>query len=416
MKIAVVGTGISGLVVARGLAQEHDITVFEAGSYVGGHTNTIDVQENGRTVAVDTGFIVFNEVTYPGFCELLKQLRVPYKPSNMGFSVACEQSGLEYSGSGLGGLFAQRRNWLRPGMWRLVRDIVRFYREAPAVLERPDPDLTLGQFLEEGRYSRIFIDKHLVPMCAAVWSARADVIHAFPMRFLVQFFHNHGFLRLKDRPVWQVVRGGSRSYVEALIAPFADRIRLSTPVRSVRRVGGMVQVETAGGEIERFDRVVLACHGDQALRLLADADSLEQEILGAFAFQRNLATLHWDEAQMPRCRRAWAAWNYHVRGAAGELPEVTYWMNELQGLDAQRNYFVSLNRSGQIDPAKVLREIVYHHPVFTLEAVAAQARHHEIDGRGGVHYAGAWWRYGFHEDGLQSGLRVVQRIQQEALV
>ncbi|MEZ6002557.1 MAG: FAD-dependent oxidoreductase [Planctomycetota bacterium] len=237
MKIAVVGTGISGLVVARGLAQEHDITVFEAGSYVGGHTNTIDVQENGRTVAVDTGFIVFNEVTYPGFCELLKQLRVPYKPSNMGFSVACEQSGLEYSGSGLGGLFAQRRNWLRPGMWRLVRDIVRFYREAPAVLERPDPDLTLGQFLEEGRYSRIFIDKHLVPMCAAVWSARADVIHAFPMRFLVQFFHNHGFLRLKDRPVWQVVRGGSRSYVEALIAPFADRIRLSTPVRSVRRVG-----------------------------------------------------------------------------------------------------------------------------------------------------------------------------------
>lgn len=409
MKIAVVGTGISGMVAARELSRDHELDVFEAAGYPGGHTNTLDVQEGDRKLAIDTGFIVFNERTYPNFCRLLGELGVERRTSDMSFSVRNEQSGLEYNGTDLNGLFAQRRNLLRPGFWRMVRDILRFYREAVEVLERPDDGLLLGDYLRERGYSRAFVEDHLIPMGAAVWSSTAEGMRRFPLRFLVQFFKNHGFLQVEDRPDWLTVVGGSRSYVQPLITPFRDRLRLNTPVRAIRRDAQGVSVSTASGEVLHYDRVVLATHSDTSLRMLTDASPLEREVLGAFEYQSNEAILHTDRSVMPRLRRAWASWNYHVLHPPSELPTVTYWMNLLQGLSCAEDYFVSLNRD-DIDPARVLRRIAYAHPVFTSATVAAQARHAEVDGSNRVHFCGAYWGYGFHEDGVKSGLRVAERI------
>jgi len=294
----------------------------------------------------------------------------------------------------------------------MTRDIVRFYKEAPEVLRDETNRTTLGEFLERGGYSQTFVEKHLIPMSAAIWSARPEVIRRFPLRFLVQFFHNHGFLQIQDRPVWQVIAGGSREYIEPMTRPYRDRIRLRTPVVGIRREADQVLVETAQGEVSRFDRVVLACHSDQALAMLRDATPREREILGAFAYQRNEATLHTDSSLMPQTRRAWASWNYHVTQPASDLPTVTYWMNELQRFQAAKDYFVTLNRTADIDPNQVLRQIVYHHPIYSQAAVDAQARHHEIDGVAGVHFAGAYWGYGFHEDGVKSGLRAAERVEQ----
>jgi predicted NAD/FAD-binding protein len=415
VKLAVVGTGISGMVAARRLAADHDVTVFEAAPYLGGHTNTVDVEEDGRGLAVDTGFIVFNEKTYPAFCALLSELGVAWKPSDMSFSVRNEKSGLEYNGTSLDGLLAQRTNALRPSFWRMIRDILRFYREAPAVLEDEDDRTTLGEFLERGRYSRAFVEDHLVPMGSAVWSAKPESMRTFPLRFLVRFFHNHGFLQVDDRPQWLVIRGGSRSYVEPLMRPLEGRIHLSTPVVRVRRTSRGVTLRTKAGDEAHFDRVVLATHSDQSLAMLGeDATPLERELLEAFGYQRNEAVLHTDSSLMPRKRRAWASWNYHVSDPPSELSTVTYWMNLLQGLDARRDYFVTLNRTAAVDPAKRLRTITYHHPIFTTAAVAAQRRHGEIDGAHGVHFCGAYWRWGFHEDGVQSALAVVDNVQRAA--
>ena len=410
MKVAVVGTGISGLVAARALHAEHELTVYEAADRIGGHTHTVEVDGPKGPVAIDTGFIVFNEATYPGFCALLRELGVDWQPSTMSFSVRCETTGLEYNGTSLDALFAQRSNLVRPSFWRMVRDILRFYREAPVLLERPDDEVTLGEYLERGRYSRAFVEQHILPMGSAVWSSRPDEMRRFPMRFLVQFFHNHGFLRVNDRPQWLVVRGGSRSYVAPLVAPFRDRIRLSTPIERLERASGGVRLCTAAGEEALYDRVVLATHGDQALRLLADATPAEREVLGAFRTQRNDVVLHTDPSLMPRRRRAWASWNYHVTDPPSDLPTVTYWMNELQGLGGETPYFVTLNRGDDIDPRAVLRRMVYHHPIYSTAAVRSQARHAEIDGAHGVHFCGAYWGYGFHEDGLQSGLTVAARL------
>lgn len=407
MKIAVVGTGIAGMVAARRLSKQHDVTVLEAASYLGGHTNTVQVEEDGRQLAVDTGFIVFNEKTYPGFCGLLRELGVPWKESEMSFSVNNLKSGLEYNGTSTDGLFAQRLNALRPSFWRMIRDILRFYKEAPAVLQGDD-SRTLGEFLDQGRYSRSFVDDHLIPMGAAVWSARPERLRAIPMRFLVRFFHNHGFLQVEDRPQWLVVEGGSKSYIEPLMAPLRGRVRLNTPVVSVRRGVQGVELRTRTGEELRFDRVVLATHSDQSLRMLADPTPLEQEILGAISYQRNEAALHTDNSLMPRKQRAWASWNYHVTDPPTDLSTVTYWMNRLQSLEAKKDYFVTLNRTADIDPTKILRTITYHHPIFNEAAVRAQARHAEIDGVRGVHFCGAYWRYGFHEDGVQSALAVLR--------
>ena len=413
MKIAVVGTGIAGMVAAYKLHREHDLTVFEAGERIGGHTNTVDVDIDGVPTPVDTGFIVFNEKTYPNFCALLRELGVPWQASEMSFSVRCDASGLEYNGTSIDGLFAQRTNALRPSFWRMVRDILRFYREAPALLATKDDDLTLGEFLDRERYSRQFVEKHMLPMGAAIWSARLENMRTFPMRFLVQFFHNHGFMQVDGRPQWLTVRGGSREYAKKLVAGFQDRIRLRTPVTSVRRVADGVVLRTAAGNEARFDRVVLAAHADQSLRMLVDATPKEREILGAFAFQRNDALLHTDTSIMPRKRRAWASWNYHVTQPVTDLPTVTYWMNRLQSLDSKRDVLVTLNRNEAVDPAHVVKSFVYHHPIFSTTAVAAQQRHAEIDGVAGVHFCGAYWGFGFHEDGVKSALAVLERIPAE---
>ncbi len=416
MKVAVVGTGISGMVAARELCGEHDVTVFEAGDRIGGHTNTIDVATPDGLLAVDTGFIVFNEKTYPRFCKLMRELGVAWQESEMSFSVRCEATGLEYNGTSLDGLLAQRSNALRPRFWRMVRDIMRFYREAPAVLEHDDYDTTLGEYLDRGGYSTVFVEKHLVPMGAAVWSSRPETMRAFPLRFLVQFFHNHGFLQVADRPQWLVIQGGSREYVKRLTRPYRDRIQLCTPVVSVRRRPLGVELRTAAGETATFDRVVLATHADTSLRMLRDASKREREVLGAFGYQRNEAVLHTDDCLMPRRGRAWASWNYHVTDPPTELPTVTYWMNNLQSLSIETPYLVTLNRTAAVAPEKVLRSFVYHHPIYSVASVAAQRRHAEIDGQDGVHFCGAYWSYGFHEDGVKSAQRVVQNIREQVAV
>jgi predicted NAD/FAD-binding protein len=402
MRIAVVGSGISGMVAAYRLCRDHDITVFESGSYVGGHTHTVDVLAEGRPYAVDTGFIVHNDWTYPNFIALLEELKVPWQPSDMSFSVSSETSGLEYNGTSLNSLFAQRLNLVRPSFLRMVADILRFGAQAPALLAPHAADVTLGEYLHEQGYSRYFIDNYIIPMGAAVWSSRPAGMLEFPARFLVEFFANHGFLSINNRPTWRVIRGGSREYVKLLTAPYAARIRLGTPVASVQRQPQQVSLRLKNGSVEHFEQVFIACHSDQALALLSDASPAEREILGAISYQENEALLHTDTRLMPRKRLAWAAWNYHIPKDPVGRVAVTYNMNILQSLDAPVQYMVSLNRAAQIDPAQVLGSYTYHHPVFTAAAVAAQKRRHEINGARRTYYCGAYWGYGFHEDGVKS--------------
>jgi uncharacterized protein len=416
MRICIVGTGISGLVAAHGLHREHELCIYEAAPRLGGHTHTVDVNGTAGPLAIDTGFIVFNEKTYPGFCALLRELDVSWKTSDMSFSVSCAKTGLEYNGTDLNGLFAQRKNLVRPKFWRMVRDISRFYREAPSVLERPDDGTTLGEYLDENDYSDLFVHKHLVPMGAAVWSATAATMRNFPLRFLVQFFHNHGFMQVSNRPEWLVVAGGSREYIDPLTRPFKDRIHLDHSVSRIERTPTGVRVRTNRGDDDVFDRVILATHADTSLRVLADATDLEREVLQSFEFQRNEVLLHKDPNLMPKRQRAWASWNYHVRESDQGLPAVTYWMNRLQRVDSTDDYFVTLNRSESVDDRNVLGSYVYHHPIFTNETTRAQQRHSEIDGKDGVHFCGAYWRYGFHEDGVQSAYRVIENIKSEVLV
>ena len=410
MKIAVIGTGIAGNVAAYHLSRAHDITVFEAGSHVGGHTHTHAVEQAGRAYNVDTGFIVFNDWTYPNFIRLLDELGVASQPSAMSFSVRVEKTGLEYNGTSLNSLFAQRRNLLRPSFWRMLRDILRFNREAPALLSGGSDDTGLGDYLAAHDYSREFIEHYIIPMGAAIWSTDPESMLRFPARFFVRFFHNHGMLSVDERPRWRVVCGGSARYVEKLSAPFRDRIRLETPVEWIRRLPGQVLVKARGLETERFDAVFLACHSDQALRLLADPSPLEQEVLGAIPYQRNEAVLHTDTRLLPRTRLAWAAWNYHVLPEQRAQVALTYNMNILQSLDAPTPFLVTLNHSEAIDPDKIIQRIDYDHPLFTPRGVAAQARQHEINGPLNTYFCGAWWRNGFHEDGVVSALNALEHF------
>ena len=415
MKIAIVGTGIAGNVAAHKLhAAGHDITVFEAGDYVGGHTHTHDIEFGGERHAIDTGFIVFNDRTYPNFISLLDELGVPSQASSMSFSVRRDATGLEYNGTSMNGLFAQRRNLLSVGFHRMLADILRFHREAPRLLQEDAPEMRLGEWLARNGYRGRFVDDYLVPMGAAIWSTDPQRMMGFPVRFFVRFLHNHGMLTVNDRPVWRVVQGGSARYVDKLVAPWRDRIRLNSPVRTVRRLPHAVQVTAAGHAPELFDHVFLACHSDQALAMLADPSREEREILSAIPYQRNEAVLHTDTALLPRTRRAWAAWNYHVLPGQGEGVALTYNMNILQGLQSRHTFCVTLNDGGLIDERKVLRRMVYHHPLFTPAGVAAQERHREISGVRGTHYCGAWWRFGFHEDGVVSALEAV-KIFEESL-
>lgn len=408
MKIAIVGAGVSGLTAWYLLRRRHEVTVFEAADWIGGHTHTVDVRDGERALAVDTGFIVFNDRTYPNFVKLLRALDVARKKSDMSFSVRCEDSGIEYNGTSLDTLFAQRRNLLRPSFLGMVRDILRFNREATAFARNGAQPITLGDFVSRKGYGSSFVDRYLIPMGAAIWSAEPERMLEFPFVTFARFFDNHGFLTVDDRPQWYVVDGGSRTYVERIVAGFEDRVRVSTPIEAVRRRSDRIEVVPAGRPAEHFDAVVLAVHSDQAFRMLADATDEERAILGAIPYQANSVTLHTDAAILPKTRKAWAAWNYH-RDSDARLG-VTYWMNRLQSLDATKEWCVTLNRDERIADAAVERRFVYEHPIYTQAAIDAQERSSRIQGRDRTFFAGAWLGYGFHEDGVKSGLTVASHF------
>ena len=410
MKIAVIGTGIAGNVAAWHLQKNHDITVFEAGHYVGGHTNTIDVESAEGVIPVDTGFIVFNDRTYPNFIRLLDEIGVASKDSDMSFSVRGNRPSIEYNGSDLNGLFAQRRNLLRPSFHRMIRDILRFNREAPAVLEAGDLAVSLGQYLRENQYSPEFVHHYLVPMGAAIWSAEPDMLDQMPAQFFIRFFKNHGLLSIDDRPQWRVIEGGSREYVKKLVAGFRDRIRLQCPVQAVTRLPEGVMVRSERFGLERFDALFIACHSNQALAMLTDPSREEREVLGAIPYQMNTAVLHTDVSLMPRRPRAWASWNYHLPVDDNERVTLTYHMNRLQGLSARQEYFVTLNSDELVREESVIQRVEYEHPVFNAKSVGAQARKAEIDGANRTYYCGAYWRYGFHEDGVVSALSALDKF------
>lgn len=409
MRIAVIGSGIAGLASAWLLSRRHEVTLYEANDYLGGHTHTHAIELAGRHYAVDTGFIVHNPVHYPLLTRLFDELGVASQPTTMSFSVHSEASGLEYNASTLDALFCQRRNLLSPRFLGMLRDLVRFYREAPALLDGPHPGPSLGDWLAERRYGAAFRDEHLVPMASALWSSPSAQIMQFPARYLVQFMANHQMLQLGGRPSWRVVKGGSSTYVAALRAHWPVRERLNCPVFSIHRHDRHVEVDSAAG-IAHFDQVVLACHSDQALRLLGDASEREQSILGAIGYQANDAVLHTDASALPRRRKAWAAWNAWLPRDPAAPCTVSYCMNLLQGLDAPEPLVVTLNRSEAIDPARVLARMRYHHPVYTQAAVAAQRRKAEIQGWRRTWYAGAYWGWGFHEDGMRSAVEVAAAL------
>jgi predicted NAD/FAD-binding protein len=410
MKIAIVGGGISGLATAYLLSDELDITLFEANDYLGGHTHTIDVTRADGAWAVDTGFIVFNERTYPNFTRLLDRLGVASQPSVMSFSVTDERSGLQYCATNLDTLFAQRRNLLNPGFWRMLLEIFRFNRASRSLYAGADLTLTLGAYLKAHGYSRRFIEQFLVPMGSAIWSADPGRFLEFPAAAFVTFFTNHGILNVVDQPKWRVVSGGSRQYVEPLVRPFRDRVRLSSPVSRVERHADRVEVAVRGGAAQSFDQVVLACHSDQALAMLAEPSPQERELLGAIPYQRNEVILHTDEAQLPTLAKARASWNSRVPQQQRAAPALTYWMNRLQSLQAPVEFCVTLNAADAIPADKVLFKTVYEHPVYSTAAFAAQRRRDELNGLNRTWYCGAYWGYGFHEDGLNSALAVCRRF------
>ncbi|MGM0984907.1 MAG: NAD(P)/FAD-dependent oxidoreductase [Pseudomonadota bacterium] len=412
-RIAVIGSGIGGMAAAWYLSSHHEVTLFEAADRLGGHTATVDVELEGEQYAIDTGFIVFNDWTYPHFQRLLARLGVASQPTEMSFSVHETARDFEYNGHTLGSLFAQRRNLLRPSFHRLLRDILRFNREASQALDdgKLDPAMRLGAWLDANDFGDAFQHQYLLPMGAAIWSASIRDLRDFPLLFFVRFFRHHGLLSINDRPQWHTLVGGSRSYIPALTAPYADRIHLSTPVLGIRRHADRVEIRTASG-IQAFDQVVLACHADQALAMLDDPGGAEREVLGALPYADNEVVLHTDTRLLPRRRRAWASWNYRLDGRGDDARvSVTYDMNILQRLTAPHTFCVTLNDSATIDPGKVLGRYTYAHPQFTLAGQAAQARHGEISGpEHRTHYCGAYWRNGFHEDGVWSALRVAQAM------
>lgn len=409
MRIAVIGSGIAGLASAWLLSRQHHVTLFEAEPRLGGHTDTHDVQVRGRAYRVDTGFIVFNPSHYPLLSRLFAELGVASQPTTMSFSVRNDATGLEYNATDLDGLFCQRRNLVSPRFWGMLLDLRRFYRDAPALLEDAGPGPSLGEYLREHRYGAAFRDEHLVPMASALWSSSSGDILSFPTRYLVQFMANHQMLQVSGRPQWRVVSGGSSRYVEAMRAGWHVHERIACPVHAVRRDTDGVEVESIIGR-ERFDHAVMACHSDQALRLLVDADPRERDILGAIRYQSNDTVLHTDARLLPRGRKAWAAWNALLPHEPTAACTVSYCMNLLQGLDAPEPLVVTLNRTDAIDPARVLRRMEYHHPLYSHASVAAQARKAEIQGQRRTWFAGAYWGWGFHEDGMRSAVEVAKAL------
>lgn len=411
LRIAVIGAGVTGLAAAWLLSSRHRVTLYESGPKLGGHSNTVVVDCPERRVPVDTGFIVYNELTYPNLIAMFEHLGVATKASDMSFAVSMDRGEVEYCGSGLGGLFAQKRNVLNPRFWRMCADLVRFYRAAKADT-RDLGGFTLEAYLDDGRYSQAFRDLHLYPMAAAIWSTPAGKIGDYPAEAFIRFCRNHRLLELGERPRWRTVDGGSIEYVRKLERLITGDIRLATPVRQIVRGPAGVEVHDGAGGMDTFDHVVLATHADQSVAMLADADPLEREVLGAFRYSKNRAILHTDEQLMPARRSVWSSWNYLAEGQGADRrpPAVTYWMNRLQQLPTAQNIFVSLNASREPREEHVLREITYEHPIFDTAALGAQRQVWSLQGRRNTWFCGAWMGAGFHEDGLQAGLAVAEAL------
>lgn len=415
-RLAIIGSGISGLGCAHFLHSRYDLTIYEAADYVGGHTNTVTVTEDGQELPIDTGFMVFNHQTYPLLCRLFKELGVETKRTDMSFSLRHLPTGYEYNGKNLDTIFGQRRNLLSPRFWKFLLKIKRFNEETVAAMNDPRFEhMTLREYVAARGYGQDFLDFYVIPMGSAVWSTPPDLMLDFPARTLMHFWFNHGFLGMETRHPWWTVVDGSRQYVRKLIPPFQDRIRLKTPVERIERQNGKVILYTKDQAPETYDKVILATHAPTSLKMLADPTSLELELLPRFKYQANLATLHTDDRFMPRTKKCWAAWNYHIEFDKSGIiqPSTHYWMNLLQGVSKKTNYFVSINRAEAIDPAKVLRRISYEHPLFDVEATAAQKRLPELNRISPdqtTYYAGAWFRYGFHEDGFMSAVNLCRDL------
>jgi len=415
-RLAIIGTGVAGLGCAHFLHQHFDLTIFEQNDYAGGHTNTVTVNEGGRELPVDTGFMVFNYVTYPLLSRLFKELDVATKPTSMSFSVSHLQSGIEYNGTSLNHLFGQRRNLISLRFWRFILQINRFNAEAVAALnEARFARMTLREYVEARGYGEDFLNLYIIPMGSAVWSTPPELMLEFPALTLIHFWHNHGFLGLNTRHPWRTVTDGARSYVKKLTAPFKERIRLGAPVIRVERDAEGVKVLPRDGGAEVFDKVIFASHADQTLRMLARPTDLENELLGCFKYQPNIATLHTDESFMPRSKMCWASWNYRIKPTAGGgiEPSTHYWMNSLQGVSDKTNYFVAINAADEIAPDKVLKRINYEHPLFDLAAIDAQKRLPDLNRLApdqSTYFCGSYFRHGFHEDAFGSAVALCRDV------
>ncbi len=412
MKIAIIGSGVAGLTTAHLLHKEHDITVYESGNYIGGHVNTIDIASEETPVSIDTGFIVFNDWTYPNFENLINSLNIKIQDSEMSFSAKCEESGFEWSGSGLQSLIFNRENWKQLKPYQIFYDIVRFKKLATMLLSQPNKQLSLGDFLSLNKFSPAFIKYYILPMGAAIWSSTLEQINDYPAKSFLEFFKNHGLLNLKVRPQWKTIVGGSKQYIAELIKPFKNKIHINTAIYNVKRVAGRIEVFAEGRAAEYFDHIFFACHSDQALQLLDDASLAEKQVLGSIKFQENIAVLHTDDTTMPKRKAAWSSWNYLVPEKETGNANVTYYMNRLQNLNCERDYFVTLNPYQVINPSKILKVINYMHPVFDQAAIDAQEKFSYINGHDNTWFCGAYWRNGFHEDGVWSAIRTAEQFNQ----
>ena len=412
MKIAIIGSGISGLTASYILNRKHDITLFEKNDYIGGHTHTHVIEYEKKIWNVDSGFIVYNEKTYPNFIKLLNQLGVKRQLTRMGFSVKSPNKNLEYAGHSLNALFAQRSNLFRPSFFRMLSNMKRFNKEAREDLSKINPKITLGEYLQQNRYPNEFINNYIIPIGAAIWSTIPSNMMNIPAVFFIRFFENHGLLQIVGRPKWWVIKGGSKQYVKRMIVEFKNKIRLSSPVKKIKRKDNIVTIRFGIDQQleEKFDAVILATHSNQSLQLLEHPSEKEKEILSAIPYQRNDAVLHFDDSILPKRKLAWSSWNYLLDHGKDDPVALTYNMNILQGLDSSRTFCVTLNSADNIDKSKIIKFLSYEHPLFTIDGINAQKRKHEISGTNNTYYCGAYWHNGFHEDGVVSALDVCSQF------